>query len=59
MKYKFIRILCFTLLAAGIAACTPGMKSTTEKRYTFADILDISYTPDTCLLYTSDAADEL
>ena len=47
MKYKFIRILCFTLLAAGIAACTPGMKSTTEKRYTFADILDISYTPDT------------
>ena len=42
MKYKFIRILCFTLLAAGIAACTPGMKSTTEKRYTFADILDIS-----------------
>ena len=22
MKYKFIRILCFTLLAAGIAACT-------------------------------------
>ena len=55
MKYKFIRILCFTLLAAGIAACTPGMKSTTEKRYAFADILDISYT---CLLYTSDAADE-
>ena len=47
MKYKFIRILCFTLLAAGIAACTPGMKSTTEKRYAFADILDISYTPDT------------
>ena len=47
MKYKFIRILCFTLLAAGIASCTPGMKSTTEKRYTFADILDISYTPDT------------
>ena len=45
MKYKFIRILCFTLLAAGIAACTPGMKSTTEKRYAFADILDISYTP--------------
>ena len=44
MKYKFIRILCFTLLAAGIAACTPGMKSTTEKRYAFADILDISYT---------------
>ena len=35
------------------------MKSTTEKRYAFADILDISYTPDTlhrcygCLLYTS------
>lgn len=47
MKYKFIRILCFTLLAAGIAACTPGMKSTTEKRYAFADILDISYTSDT------------
>lgn len=47
MKYKFIRILCFTLLAAGIAACTPGMKSTAEKRYAFADILDISYTPDT------------
>ena len=47
MKYKFIRILCFTLLAAGITACTPGMKSTTEKRYAFADILDISYTPDT------------
>ena len=23
------------------------MKSTTEKRYAFADILDISYTPDT------------
>ena len=39
MKYKFIRILCFTLLAAGIAACTPGMKSTAEKRYAFADIL--------------------
>ena len=49
MKYKFIRILCFTLLAAGIAACTPGMKSTTEKRYAFADILDISYTlPTPC-----------
>ena len=47
MKYKFIRILCFTLLTAGIAACTPGMKSTAEKRYAFADILDISYTPDT------------
>ena len=52
MKYKFIRILCFTLLAAGIAACTPGMKSTTEKRYAFADILDISYTPDTPVSYT-------
>mgnify|MGYP000164046354 CR=1 FL=1 len=59
MKYKFIRILCFTLLAAGIAACTPGMKSTTEKRYTFADILDISYTPDTlhrCYGWFTDAA---
>ena len=59
MKYKFIRILCFTLLAAGIAACTPGMKSTTEKRYAFADILDISYTPDTlhrCYGWFTDAA---
>ena len=47
MKYKFIRILCFTLLAAGIAALHPGMKSTTEKSVCAADILDISYTPDT------------
>ena len=31
MKYKFIRILCFTLLAAGIASCTPGMKSENSK----------------------------
>mgnify|MGYP002236652916 CR=1 FL=1 len=47
MKYKFIRILCFDIVGRRIAACTPGMKSTTEKRYAFADILDISYTPDT------------
>ena len=61
MKYKFIRILCFTLLAASIAACTPGMKSTTEKRYAFADILDISYTPDTlhrCYGWFTDAGSD-
>ena len=47
MKYRFIHILCFALLAIGLTACTSGARSTTEKRYAFADILDISYTPDT------------
>ena len=47
MRHKFIHIICFTLLVAGIAACTPGSKNTAEKRYTFNNILDIAYTPDT------------
>lgn len=47
MKQKFIHIMSFTLLLAGLTACTAGSKSTAEKRYTFNNILDISYTPDT------------
>lgn len=47
MRHKFIHTICITLLVAGIAACTPGSKNTAEKRYTFNNILDIAYTPDT------------
>ena len=47
MRHKFIHIICITLLVTGITACTPGNKNTAEKRYTFNNILDIAYTPDT------------
>ena len=47
MKHKFIHIICFTLLVAGLTACTSGNKKTAEQRYTFNNILDIAYTPDT------------
>ena len=47
MRHKFIHTICITLLVAGIAACTPGSKNTAEKRYTFNNILDIAYSPDT------------
>ena len=47
MKHKFIHIICFTLLVAGLTACTSGSKKTAEQRYTFNNILDIAYTPDT------------
>ena len=35
MKHKFIHIICFTLLVAGLTACTSGNKKTAEQRYTF------------------------
>lgn len=47
MRRKIINIICFTLLVAGITACDSGSKSNTERRYTFNNILDIAYTPDT------------
>lgn len=47
MRHKIIQIICFTLLVAGITACTTGSKSVVEKRYAFNNILDIAYTPDT------------
>lgn len=47
MRHLFSHFISFTLLAAGITACTSGSKSTVEKRYTFNTILDIAYTPDT------------
>ncbi|WP_368163351.1 MGH1-like glycoside hydrolase domain-containing protein, partial [Bacteroides cellulosilyticus] len=47
MRHKFIHIICITLLVTGITACTPGNNNTAEKRYTFNNILDIAYTPDT------------
>ncbi|RHE93167.1 MGH1-like glycoside hydrolase domain-containing protein [Bacteroides intestinalis] len=47
MRHKFIHTICITLLVAGIIACTSGSKNTAEKRYTFNNILDIAYTPDT------------
>ena len=47
MKHKFIHIICFTLLVAGLTACNSGSKKTAEQRYTFNNILDIAYTPDT------------
>lgn len=47
MRHKIINIICFTLLASGITACTQGSKSNPERRYTFNNILDIAYTPDT------------
>ena len=46
MKHKFIHIICFTLLVAGLTACTSGNKKL-RARYTFNNILDIAYTPDT------------
>ena len=47
MRHKFIHTICFILLVAGIIACTPSRINTAEKRYTFNNILDIAYTPDT------------
>ena len=47
MRHKFIHTIYITLLVAGITACTSGSKNTAEKRYTFNNILDIAYTPDT------------
>ena len=47
MKHKFIHIIYFTLLVAGLTACNSGSKKTAEQRYTFNNILDIAYTPDT------------
>lgn len=47
MRHKFIHIIYFILLVAGITACTTGSKNSAEKRYSFNNILDIAYTPDT------------
>lgn len=47
MKHKFIHIIYFTLLVAGLTACNSGSKKIAEQRYTFNNILDIAYTPDT------------
>lgn len=47
MRHQFLHFICFYLLAAGIAACVSGNKNTVEKRYTFNNIVDIAYTPDT------------
>lgn len=46
MQPKLKYIITLTLLIAGLTACNPGSQSTPEKRYTFTDILDIAYTPD-------------
>lgn len=47
MRYKFTFLLCFLLLAAGLASCTSEAQSTQQRRYAFNNILDIAYTPDT------------
>ena len=47
MRYKFTFLLCFLLLAAGLASCTSDVQSTQQRRYAFNNILDIAYTPDT------------
>lgn len=47
MRHLFLHFICFSLLAAGIADCDSNGKSFVEKRYTFNNILDIAYTPDT------------
>ena len=47
MKTKLHSLFLFVLLAAGLTSCTPGTKNTVERRYDFANILDIAYTPDT------------
>ncbi|RHJ51310.1 MGH1-like glycoside hydrolase domain-containing protein [Bacteroides sp. AM10-21B] len=47
MLHKVRYFICLSLLIAGITACQSGSKAVTEKRYTFNNILDIAYTPDT------------
>ncbi|ADV42528.1 MGH1-like glycoside hydrolase domain-containing protein [Bacteroides helcogenes] len=47
MQHKFLHFIYLALLATGITACTLDITSTAEKRYTFNNILDIAYTPDT------------
>lgn len=47
MQHKILHLIVFTLLIAGCDACNQENKSNTEKRYTFNNILDIAYTPDT------------
>lgn len=47
MKHRITYFFFFVLLAASLTSCTPGTKNTAERRYDFAHILDIAYTPDT------------
>lgn len=47
MQHKLLHLIYITLFVAGITACNSAGKSMVEKRYTFDNILDIAYTPDT------------
>lgn len=47
MQHKLLHLIYITLFVAGITACNSAGKSMVEKRYTFNNILDIAYTPDT------------
>lgn len=47
MQHKLLHLIYITLFVAGFTACNSAGKSMVEKRYTFNNILDIAYTPDT------------
>ncbi|MBR8720452.1 Glucosidase YgjK [Bacteroides pyogenes] len=47
MKHRITYIIASLWLVFGIAACHSGNENTSQKRYEFADIFDIAYTPDT------------